>query len=142
DLETALAELGFSSVRLRKNLSNEYELKATMNGTKEMDVLINFQFTQSLFNTEVLDRIGMPYQETGQEFNMNGDEDDMYSVKVDSLSIGGASVGAQEIMSINFSEFDILEDYRVGGIIGRDFLLSNKVLIDFGDQKLFVRSTK
>lgn len=139
-VEDALAQVNYTAVPLRKNVQNEYEVKARINGSKEIDMLLSFQITQTMFDIKALDELGVEYYETNQEYTINNDEETLYATRTDSINIGKGKIGPEEIYCVEFSEFDALDYYRVGGILGRDFLIKYNALIDFGEQKLYLRT--
>lgn len=139
-VDAALHTLGYTTIRLRKTVANEFEVNATLNGNKPITLLINFQTGNSLFNTKRLEDLGIEFEKTGQEFEINGDRDNVAMLRTDSIAIGEARIGPEEIMSVDFDEFRFLEDYRVTGIIGRDFLIKYNALFDFANQKLYLKT--
>lgn len=136
----ALSELGYTTIRLRKTAFNEYEVDAMLNGDKKITMLLSFQATSTIFNTDQLKKLGVPFEKTGREFEVNGDDDDLYVVRTDSITIGDGTIGPEELYSIEFDEFDAFEDYRVTGILGRDFLLKYNAILDFANQKLYIKT--
>ncbi len=139
-VDAALKGLGYTIIPLRKTALNEYEMEATINGSKKITVQLNFQMTSTLLDLETMKDIGMTYDEAGQEFQMGGDKDDLYVVRTDSINIGDGRIGPEEIFAVEFDEFDVLEDSRVGGILGREFLIKHKAIMDFAEQKLYIRA--
>ena len=139
-IDEALTELGYTTVRLRKTAFNEYEVNAVLNGDKPITLLLSFQATNTIFNAEKLKSKGVGYEETGQEFEVNGDDDDLYVVRTDSINIGDGKIGSEELYCIKFKKFDAFEDYRVDGILGRDFLIKYNAILDFANQKLYIKT--
>jgi hypothetical protein len=139
-VDTALRNLGYTSIRLRKTAMNEFEVDATVNGSKSIPMLLSFQAINTIFNTQRLTELGIKYEKAGQEFEVNGDEDDLYVVRTDSINISDGKIGPEEVMCIDFNEFSAFRDYRVSGILGRDFLIKYDAIIDFADQKLFLKT--
>jgi hypothetical protein len=140
ELDNAMRNLGYTIIPIRKTALNEYEVKATLNGSKPIDLLLSFQATSTLFNTRRLDELGVSYEGIGQEFEINGDSDDAYMVRTDSINIGDGKLGPEEIMCLDFREYEVFEQYRVAGILGRDFLIKYNALIDFAEQKLYLKT--
>jgi hypothetical protein len=139
-VDNALHNLGYTTIRLRKTAMNEFEVNATLNDGKPISLLLNFQAITTIFNTKRMDEIGIKYEKTGREFSVNGDEDDLYMVQSDSITIGDGKIGSEEIMSIDFDEFKAFDDYHVTGILGRDFLIKYNAIIDFSNQKLYLKT--
>ncbi|MCB0710691.1 MAG: hypothetical protein KDD67_00025 [Ignavibacteriae bacterium] len=139
DMLAAMQQLGYTAVELRKNVQHEFEVEAKLNGDKKITMILSFQATNTIFNTERLDEMGVKYQKTGQKFEVNGDKDDLYAVRTDSINIGNGKIGPEELHCLEFDEFDVFEDYRVTGILGRDFLLKHHAVIDFADQMLYIK---
>lgn len=140
DLEKALSGLGYTAVPLRKTALNSFEVNATLNGNKPITMLVSFQAVNTLFNTKKLDEMGIKYEKAGQEFVVNDDKDDLYIIRTDSINIGTGKLASEEIMCIDYSEFSAFDDYRVTGILGRDFLIKYNAIIDFADQKLYLKT--
>lgn len=138
--ETALRNLGYTVVPIRKTALNSYEVKGKLNGDKPLELILSFQAVNTIFNTKRLDEMGVKYESAGQKFEVNGDSDELYVVRTDSIQIGDGKLGAEEIMCVNFSEFEAFDQYRVGGILGRDFLIKYNALIDFANQKLYLKT--
>jgi predicted aspartyl protease len=136
----ALSELGYSSVELRQNLRNEFEVKGLINGNKEITMILNFEWTSSIFDKEKMDELGIEYWETNQEFRLNNDEEESYAATIDSINIGSGIIKAIDIMVIEFEEFDFLEYTRAGGIIGRDFLIKYNAIFDISNQVLYLKT--
>jgi hypothetical protein len=139
ELETTLRSLGYSTIGLRKTASNEYELDATLNGNKKITLLLSFHAPNTIFDTDKIRALGVEATETSQTFEVNGDEDNVFVVRTDSISIGDGRIGPEELLSIKFKEFSAFEDYRVTGILGRDFLVKHDALLDLGNQKLYLK---
>lgn len=139
-LDEALGALGYTVVPLRKTALNEYELEATINGSKKITLEVSFQSVSTLLDTETLEELGLEYEETGQEFRIGRDEEDAYVVRTDSMNIGNGRIGPEELFAIEFDEFDAFEDSRVGGILGREFLIKYSAVMDFADNKLYIKT--
>jgi len=140
EVDDALRTLGYTTVPLRKTAENEFEVEATLNGNKPITMILSFQATTTIFNTQKLEELGLKFEKTGREFEVNGDRDDMYAIRTDSINIGDGKLGREEIMCIDFSEFSVFEDYRVTGILGRDFLIKYNAMVDFANQKLYLKT--
>jgi hypothetical protein len=138
--DDALRAMGYTVVPLRKTATNEFEVTATLNGSKSISLLVSFQSYTTIFNIQRLDEIGIKYEKTGREFEVNGDDGDMFMLRTDSTTIGDGKIGQEEIMCIDFSEFGVFDDYRVTGILGRDFLIKYNAIIDFANQKLYLKT--
>jgi hypothetical protein len=139
-VDDSLRALGYTIVPLRKTATNEFEVTATLNGGKSISLLVSFQAYTTIFNTQRLDEIGVKYEKTGREFEVNGDDGDMFMLRTDSTTIGDGKIGQEEIMCIDFSEFSAFDDYRVTGMLGRDFLIKYNAIIDFANQKLYLKT--
>lgn len=139
-VDEALRALGYTTVPLRKTATNEFEVTATLNGNKSITMILSFQATSTILNTERLDELGIKYEKTGQDFEVNGDSDPLYAMRTDSTTIGDGKIGQEEIMCINFSEFSVFDEYRVTGILGREFLSKYNAIIDFANQKLYLKT--
>ena len=140
EVDEALSALGYSIVPLRKTAMNEYEVEAIINGDKKVTLELSFQATSTMLDTETLEEIGLDYEETGQEFQIGRDKEDLYVVETDSMSIGNGRIGPEELFAIEFDEFDALEDSRVGGMLGREFLIKYGAIMDFAEQKLYIKT--
>jgi hypothetical protein len=139
-LEKALQELGYTGIRLRKTATNQFEIDATVNGSKPIPMLLSFQAVNTIFNTQRMKELGLNFEKAGQEFEVSGDRDELYVLRTDSIKIGDGKIGPEEVMCIDFSEFSAFEDYRVSGMLGRDFLIKYNAIIDFSDQKLYLKT--
>ena len=139
-VDAALKGLGYTIIPLRKTALNEYEMEATINGANRITVQLNFQMTSTLLDVEAMKDIGMKYDKAGQEFQMGGDKEDLYVVRTDSMNIGDGRIGPEEIFAVEFDEFDVLEDSRIDGILGREFLIKHKAIMDFAEQKLYIKA--
>lgn len=137
---SALKDLGYTAIPLRKTALNEFEVDAKLNGDKSISLLLSFQAVNTIFNTERLDELGVKYQKSGQKFEVNRDKDDLYFVRTDSINVGDGKIGPEELYALEFSEFDAFEDYRVTGILGRDFMIKYNAIVDFADQKLYLKT--
>jgi hypothetical protein len=138
-VEATLRSLGYSTIPLRKTATNEYEMDATLNGNKKITLLLSFHASSTIFDTDKIAALGVEATETNQTFEVNGDEDNVFVVRTDSINIGDGRIGPEELMSIKFREFEAFEDYRVTGILGRDFLVKHDALLDLGNQKLYLK---
>ena len=139
-LDEALASLGYMIIPMRKTAMNEYELEAVINGDKKITLEVSLQSTTTILDSETLDELGLEYDETGQEFRIGGDEEDLMVVRTDSMTIGNGRIGPEELFVIEFDDFDALEDSRVGGILGREFLVKYGAIMDFAENKLYIKT--
>ncbi|EFK97149.1 Fibroblast growth factor 8 precursor, partial [sediment metagenome] len=73
-LEQSLKEQKYTYVQMRRNVWNEYEVYAQIDG-KKITLLINYAITETMFNKESLENLGIEIYETGREINWNGDEE-------------------------------------------------------------------
>lgn len=139
-VDESLRGLGYTIVPLRKTATNEFEVTAMLNGGKTITMMLSFHSFNTIFNTQRLKELGVALEETGREFEVNGDSDDLFVVRTDSISIGDGKLGQEEIMCIDFSEYSVFNEYRVTGILGRDFLLKYAAIVDFANQKLYIKT--
>ena len=139
EVTEAMRALGYTAVPLRKNAMNEYEVEAFLNGDKKITMLINFQGTSTIFNTQELDKLGVKYEKTDQDFEVNGDSDDLYTVLTDSINIGDGKIGSEELFCIKFKEFDVFKSTRTTAMLGREFLLKHHAVLDFANQVLYIK---
>lgn len=140
DLRQALKKLGYSSIGLKQNIENQFEVKGSINGTKEITLIINFSWPNTLFDKQKLDELNIECFETGRSYSLNGDEEDMYATTIDSLNIGDGKIAAMDIMAVEYEEYDFLEYTRAAGILGRDFLLKHNAILDYGNQVLYLKT--
>lgn len=139
-VKRSLSELGFTSIGLRQNIMNQFEVKAKINGKHEMTLIINFSLPKTIFDKESLDDFGIETFETNQSYSLNDDEEDMYAATIDSLNIGSGKINAMDLIAVDYEDFDYLEYSRAGGILGRDFLLKYHAIIDFSNQILYLKT--
>ncbi len=140
ELDESLTALGYTIIPLRKTAMNEYEVEAVVNGDKKVTLELSFQATSTMLDTEALEEIGLEYEETGQEFQIGRDREDLYVVQTDSMTIGNGRIGPEELFAIEFDDFDALEDSRVDGMLGREFLIKYGAIMDFSEQKLYIKT--
>lgn len=138
-VESALRDVNYTAIDLVINSMNTFELVARINGSDEVFLLLNLKATQTLLNTEILDFLGISYREVGQRSMQDGDIGKTYLARTDSIRIGAAKIGQEELLCVNFSENPILENFTVAGILGRDFLLRHRAILDLGNNKLYLR---
>lgn len=139
-VKKSLSDLGFTSIGLRQNIMNQFEVKAKINGKHELTLIINFSLPKTIFDKRKLDDLGVETFETNQVYSLNDDEEDMYAATIDSLNIGSGKINAMDLIAVDYDDFDYLEYTRAGGLLGRDFLLKYHAIIDFSNQILYLKT--
>lgn len=137
-----MIESGYTYVSLKKNLGNNYEVKAKINGGKEVTLVLNFNFSDTFLSKEVLDATGIKYKKTNRTYQINDDEEDIYKTTVDSINIGNGKTGEEEILVLDFSEFDALENSDAAGVLGNNFLVKYHAIFDYQNQRLYLKTEK
>jgi predicted aspartyl protease len=136
----SLSELGYTSIGLKQNIENEFEVTGKINGKHNITMILRFYWTSSFFDKETIENMGIETFETGREYSINGDEEEIYAATIDSLTIGDGKIEALDLSVVEYESYDALEYTRAKGILGRDFLLKYQAIIDYGNQRLFLKT--
>jgi Aspartyl protease len=136
----SLSQLGYTSIRLKQNVDNEFEVKGKVNGKHNITMILRFSWSSSLFDKAAIEKMNIETFETGREFSISGDEEEVFAATIDSLTIGKGKIEAFDLTVVDFEEYGALEYTRAKGILGRDFLLKYQAIIDFGNQRLFLKT--
>lgn len=138
DLNSAMKDAGYRSIELEKNLFGEYILDAKVNG-KNFEMMLSLNIEQTFIDKILADKYGFEIEQIeGRDLKLNGDEGEMYAVKIDEFSLGVKKSNENEIGAIDFSNFSYLKQLRVEGILGKSFLTKHQAVLDIAGEKLFI----
>lgn len=135
----ALKKAGYTHVDLKKDTYNRFVVNAMLDG-KKFKLIIDNSFPETFLDKNTLERHSIEVEETGQDWEVNGDSDDMYVTTIKEIKVGEGTLGEQDIMAVDFEEFDYLEDVRADGFLGSDFLVRYECLIDLANQKMYIKN--
>ncbi|MDC1068344.1 hypothetical protein OAQ99_04220 [Candidatus Kapabacteria bacterium] len=139
DLNSAMESAGYNAVPLKKNLFGEYILACKINNHK-FEMMVSMGIDQTFIDKIISDKY--EFESTlieNRDLQLNGDESQMYAVKVNEFLIGDIKGNENEIGAIDFSDFRYLKKLRVEGIIGKSFLIKHEAVIDIAGDKLFLK---
>lgn len=132
-----LEEVGYSWIDLKKDVLGRFIVKAEIDGN-EYKLIINETMDRTIIDVNTLEKYSVDYDETGQEYNINGDDDDLYVFTAKNINIGEGVLGEQDLFAVDFEEFDYFEDTRADGFLGSDFLLKYQAMIDLANQRIYL----
>lgn len=135
----ALKKAGYSYVDLKKDTYKRFVVTAELDG-KEFKLIIDHQWDETILDKNALDRHGIEADETGKEWSVNGDEDDLYVTTIKETKVGEGVIGEQDILAVDFEEFDFLDNIRADGMLGSDFLVKYSAMIDLTNQRLYIKT--
>lgn len=107
----------------------------TVNGSKQVRLMLDTGASMNLFSQEVQDSLGLPVIGTSAGKGIGG-YSSVNLVRTDSLEVGGLTLYRQVAGVADFSEMQGL--LRFDGLLGQDFLSRFPVLVDYQEQRLTV----
>jgi hypothetical protein len=135
--EKPLEEAGYTWVSLKKDTFGRFVVKAQLNG-EEFKLIIDWKMDRTILDLNKLEKLEMDAEETGTEYTINKDDDDLYVITVEKIEVGSGVMGEQDLYAVDFEEFDYLEDIRADGFLGSDFLFKYQAMIDLTNQRLYL----
>jgi len=141
-IANCMLQSGYTYVSLKKNINNDYEVRAKINGSKEVTLVVNFNFSETFLSKEFMDMMDIPYKKMNRKYQINDDEDDLFKTTVDSINIGNGKTPEEELLVLDFEEFDYLNSTDAAGLLGKDFLIKYHAIFDFPNQRLFLKTEK
>jgi hypothetical protein len=134
----AMSEAGYDTLKLIQNEFGSYEVNAVINGRETIRMLIIDNYPELLFSKVNLYLLDIDYFEPEGLKNIKGETQEVAIATIDSIRIGDALIKATDAYVLEFSDNPYLEHFDVEAILGREFLLKNHALIDYGNGYLYI----
>ncbi len=122
----------YTEVPLQKS-GSQLLVKALLNGTHEITLLVDTGASLTAINSEVLSQLGInPDRGRVVILNTVGGKIQSPLIKLNTFSIGGQGIQGIDVASISFKE------NQSDGLLGMNFLNHFKFIIDLKQRKLFL----
>lgn len=134
----AMSRAGYDTLKLIQNEYGSYEVDAVINGRETIRMLIIDNYPELLFSKVNLYLLDIDYFEPEGLKDIKGVTQEVAIASIDSIRIGDALIKATDAFVLEFSDNPYLEHFDVEAILGREFLLKNHALIDYGNGYLYL----
>ena len=147
DLKDFLEDQGYTRVKLKRTVTNHFEIRATINGVKGKFIL-DTGASKSCLGTDEIDHFGLATEETEHKASGAGPTEietlisNNNSLKIGKFHLAGTELILIDLQHIN-SALEKQEAAPVNGIIGADILHKGRAVIDYDKKYLYLkRKTK
>ena len=147
DLKDFLEEQGYTRVKLKRTITNHFEIRATVNGVKGSFIL-DTGASKSCLGMEEIDHFGMSTEETEHKASGAGPTEietlisNKNTLKIGKFKLTDTVLILIDLQHIN-SALEKQDATPVNGIIGADILHEGKAVIDYDKKYLYLkRKTK
>ena len=146
DLKDFLIQQGYIRVKLKKTITNHFEIKAKINGIKGSFIL-DTGASKSCVGTEDIDFFNLMSQESEHKATGAGpSEIDTLISDKNEINLGKFKIKKMSLILIDLSHINKALEKQdanpVKGIIGADILLKGKAIIDYNKKYLYLLNKK
>jgi len=146
DLKDFLIQQGYVRVKLKKTITNHFEIKAKINGVKG-NFILDTGASKSCVGTEDIEFFNLMSEESEHKASGAGPSeiDTLVSTK-NEINLGKFKIKKLSLILIDLSHINkALEKQEanpVKGIIGADILIKGKAIIDYNKKYLYLLNKK
>ena len=146
DLKEFLIQQGYVRVKLKKTITNHFEIKAKINGVKGSFIL-DTGASKSCVGTEDIDYFNLMSEESEHKASGAGPSeiDTLTSIK-NAIHLGKFKIKKLSLILIDLSHINKALEKQdaspVKGIIGADILIKGKAIIDYNKKYLYLLNKK
>ena len=146
DLKDFLIQQGYVRVKLKKTITNHFEIKAKINGVKG-NFILDTGASKSCVGTEDIEFFNLMSEESEHKASGAGpSEIDTLISSKNEISLGKFKMKKLSLILIDLSHINnALEKQEanpVKGIIGADILIKGKAIIDYNKKYLYLLNKK
>lgn len=146
DLKDFLIQQGYVRVKLKKTITNHFEIKAKINGVKG-NFILDTGASKSCVGTEDIEFFNLMSEESEHKASGAGpSEIDTLISSKNEISLGKFKIKKLSLILIDLSHINnALEKQEanpVKGIIGADILIKGKAIIDYNKKYLYLLNKK
>ena len=146
DLREFLTTKGYHRVKLKKTITNHFEIKARINGVKGSFIL-DTGASGSCIGFDDIETFNMDSEESEHKASGAGNSEiDTLIAKKNKIAIGRFKIDKIPLILIDLSHINTAltshDANPVQGIIGADILHKGKAIIDYGKKYLYLLSQK
>ena len=146
DLKDFLIQQGYVRVKLKKTITNHFEIKAKINGVKG-NFILDTGASKSCVGTEDIEFFNLMSEESEHKASGAGPSeiDTLVSTK-NEINLGKFKIKKLALILIDLSHINKALEKQdanpVKGIIGADILLKGKAIIDYNKKYLYLLNKK
>ena len=139
-LEQLLAQRGWSAVQLHENAFSQLETELVVNGEHRLRAQISTSFSKTIFDAEVVERLGLVVEPTNIEIT-GAKKQRLGSLQLSSLAFGETRVGAATVFTADLTSLlgKASDALPVQGVIGSDLLTKYQAVLEIPTSKLYLR---
>jgi hypothetical protein len=142
ELKNFLFEQGYVRIKLKKTVTDHFEIKASINGVKGKFIL-DTGASRSCVGTDEIDYFNLKTEDSEHKASGAGpDEIDTLTSSKNSIAVGKFKIKKASLILIDLSHINkALEKQEakpVKGIIGADILIKGKAIIDYNKKYLYL----
>ena len=146
DLKDFLIQQGYVRVKLKKTITNHFEIKAKINGVKG-NFILDTGASKSCVGTEDIEFFNLMSEESEHKASGAGpSEIDTLVSSKNEINLGKFKIKKLSLILIDLSHINkALEKQEanpVKGIIGADILIKGKAIIDYNKKYLYLLNKK
>jgi len=146
DLREFLTEKGYHRVKLKKTITNHFEIKARINGVKG-NFILDTGASGSCIGFDDIETFNLNSEESEHKASGAGNSEiDTLIAKKNKIAIGRFKIDKIPLILIDLSHINSAltnhDANPVQGIIGADILHKGKAIIDYGKKYLYLLSQK
>lgn len=146
DLKDFLIQQGYVRVKLKKTITNHFEIKAKINGVKG-NFILDTGASKSCVGTEDIEFFNLMSEESEHKASGAGpSEIDTLISSKNEINLGKFKMKKLSLILIDLSHINnALEKQEanpVKGIIGADILIKGKAIIDYNKKYLYLLNKK
>jgi len=146
DLKDFLIQQGYVRVKLKKTITNHFEIKAKINGIKG-NFILDTGASKSCVGTEDIEFFNLMSEESEHKASGAGpSEIDTLVSSKNEINLGKFKIKKMSLILIDLSHINkALEKQEanpVKGIIGADILIKGKAIIDYNKKYLYLLNKK
>ena len=146
DLKDFLIQQGYVRVKLKKTITNHFEIKAKINGIKG-NFILDTGASKSCVGTEDIEFFNLMSEESEHKASGAGpSEIDTLVSSKNEINLGKFKIKKMSLILIDLSHINKAlekqEANTVKGIIGADILIKGKAIIDYNKKYLYLLNKK
>lgn len=138
-VEESLQSLGYQKIDMFENMNFNYEITAKLNGKHNIQLQVNFERSASIFNSNLLKLLDYDLLKLKSKNVDMSEFGETYIATIDSLTFDQIHIPEFDVLAVDFSSIPALENLVIEGIIGRDFLIKYKAIVDYENNKLYLK---
>lgn len=146
DLKNFLFDQGYVRIKLKKTITNHFEIKATINGIKG-NFILDTGASKSCVGTNDMDYFNLVTEVSEHKASGAGPSeiDTLISIK-NKMNVGKFKLKKVSLILIDLSHINKALETQdakpVKGILGADILLKGKAIIDYNKKYLYLLNKK